>query len=509
VNHERSAGVLLHPTALPSPFGIGDFGPQAASYVAWLARAGVRWWQVLPLGPPGPGNSPYSATSSFAGNPAMLSPLALVEDGLLEESDLASVPEFPEFAIDFGWVSAFKAQLLDAVYDRLKAAPRDDFSAELDDFRKRHESWLRDYSLFAALKEAHHGAPWYEWPQELKRREPRVLESWREEHHRAVEKIELGQMLFFRQLNRLRNVAAERGVRILGDLPIFVARDSADVWSHPELFRLDDELRPTVVAGVPPDYFSPTGQLWGNPLYDWDRHSADGYRWWIHRLRHCLEMVDMVRLDHFRGFAGYWEVTAEAPDASGGRWVAGPGRPFFDAVAGELGGLPFLAEDLGEITPDVVELRKQLGLPGMAVLHFGFSPRDRSAFIPYAHEKDLAVYTGTHDNNTTVGWFHEDASDAEKDLVQKYTAADGSNVHWDLIRLAMASVARFAVVPHQDLAGLGSDCRMNTPGVAEGNWGFRLTPWMLGTEIRDQLAEMVWTYGRMIRPAEPDGDGAG
>jgi 4-alpha-glucanotransferase len=332
-------------------------------------------------------------------------------------------------------------------------------------------------------------------------REPQALIGWMQEHRQEVDFVEFCQFFFFRQWTALRDWAREMGVGIFGDVPIFVAGDSAEVWAHPELFLLNDERRPTVVAGVPPDYFSETGQLWGNPLYNWEQMGADGFSWWIARLRHTLELVDLVRLDHFRGFASYWEVPADAETAVHGRWQPGPGLPFFDAVRKALGALPLVAEDLGEITPDVVALRKELGIPGMAILHFAFSPEPRSTFIPYALDRNMVIYTGTHDNNTTVGWYLEDASDEEKDLVRRYAGSSGQDVHWDLIRLALASVADTAIVPHQDLAGLGADCRMNTPATGEGNWRFRISPQMLGEDIQVRLWDMVEAYGR--EPAEP------
>ncbi len=493
---QRAAGVLLHPTSLPSPDGIGDLGPGARGWVHWLADAGVRWWQVLPLNPPGPGQSPYSALSSFAGNPLLVSADELVREGLLVEADLDDRPRFPDGAVDFAAAIPWKDRLLRRSFDRFLADLPEKKVEALERFRQVHGGWLRDWAPFAAIKDAHGGAPWYEWPTELRRRDADGVAAWCRDHRDEVRFAEFCQFLFFRQWTAVRAHASQHGIHILGDMPIFVAYDSADVWGRRDHFLLDDEGRRLVVAGVPPDYFSATGQLWGNPLYDWQRLAADGYAWWIDRLHQTLALVDAVRIDHFRGFAAHWEVPAGDDVASGGRWVPGPGRHFFDTVREALGELPLVAEDLGEITPDVVELRRQLGLPGMAVLHFAFSPEPRSEFIPYALERDQVVYTGTHDNNTTVGWYHEDASDAERDLVRRYCASDGAEVHWDLIRLAMASVCDLAVVPFQDLAGLGSDCRMNRPSVAEGNWRFRVTDWMLADGIRDRLAELVWVYGR-------------
>ncbi len=492
---------MLHPTCLPSRFGIGDLGPSAAAYVRWLAGAGVHWWQVLPLHPPGPGNSPYSALSTFAGNELLVSPELLMDDGLLSDDDLAEVSDLPDEWVEFDEVVPRKLDLLQRAFARYSTGRFADLERLLEAFRTLHVEWLGDYALFRAIRDAHGRAPWYRWQRELARRDPGALSAWREAHRAEVEFVEFCQMLFFRQWAGLHQLAAGAGVRIFGDLPIFVARDSADVWANPELFRLDDELEPTVVAGVPPDYFSASGQLWGNPLYDWQLMADHGYSWWVSRVRHELEMVDQLRLDHFRGFAACWEVDASEATAVNGRWSPGPGRALFDAIRDALGSLPLVAEDLGEITPDVIALRKELGLPGMAILHFGFQPRPRSSFIPYAHERDLVVYTGTHDNNTTVGWYLEDASDGEADLVRRYAASSGAEIHWDLVRVAMGSVADTAIVPHQDLVGLGSDCRMNTPSVGEGNWRFRITRSMLAEEVQLRLRDLIEIYGREVAPA--------
>jgi len=492
----RTAGVLLHPTSLPSRYGIGDLGPEAFRYVQWLADAGVGWWQVLPLNAPGPGNSPYSATSTFAGNEWLISPELLVEDALLESEELEEAAIFPADRVAFDELIPWKKRVLRAAFQRFRNLQPPDLVQELAMFRNAHAEWLEDFALFLALKRDHGGAAWYDWPRPLAHHEPQAIEDWRCQHADQVEMVIFCQYLFFRQWAAVRRAADEAGVRILGDLPIFVALDSADVWAHPELFLLDDERRPTVVAGVPPDYFSPTGQLWGNPLYDWGKMAADGYVWWIDRLRHALSMADVIRLDHFRGFQAYWEVPAGNKVATDGRWVPGPGRELFEALRAAFGGLPLIAEDLGEITEDVIALRRAVGLAGMAVLQFGFSPQPRSTFIPYALESDLVVYTGTHDNNTTAGWYSDDADEAERDLVRRYVGSDGTEIHWDMVRMAMASTPDLAIVPHQDLAGLGSDCRMNTPGQAEGNWEFRILPWTLKEEIRNRLADLIWVFGR-------------
>ena len=493
---DRACGIVLHPTCLPGPHGIGDLGPAAHRYLEWLARAGARWWQVLPLHPVGPGWSPYAATSTFAGNAALVSPELLLEDGLLEPGDLAVAPGLSPFKVEFERAAPYKQALLKRAFQRFSTRGPAKLEGAFEEFRKEHAGWLPEYSAFAALKRAHRGAPWHKWPEELSLRRPGPLGAWLSKHQQELLFEEFCQFLFFSQWRALRGHARSLGISILGDVPIYVADDSADVWANRELFQLDARGRPAVVAGVPPDYFSETGQLWGNPLYDWQALEASKYAWWIARLRATLELVDVVRLDHFRGFAGYWEVPAGRKTAVVGRWVAGPGRKLFEAVRAALGELPIVAEDLGVITEDVVALRDGLDLPGMAVLQFAFSPSPRSTFVPYLLRHNTVVYTGTHDNNTTLGWYLGDASEAEKDYVRRYLGTDGHEIHWDLIRLALSSVADLAVVPHQDVAGLGGDCRMNTPSTAVGNWQFRLTEWMLSEELRDRFAELAWLYGR-------------
>ncbi|MCK5408270.1 MAG: 4-alpha-glucanotransferase [Candidatus Krumholzibacteria bacterium] len=492
VSMKRSAGVLLHPTCLPSAFGIGDLGPAAHAYLDWLAAAGISWWQILPLHPPGPGNSPYSATSTFAGNPLLISPALLLDDGLLSANDLEDGPELADAWVDFSVVVPWKRHILQRAFDRSNKR-NGPMAAELESFRETNRGWLDDYALFAALKTAHDGAPWYDWPADLAMHKSGPLGEWRGDHENEIAFEVFVQLLFHRQWRALREHAADLGIGILGDVPIFVAHDSAEVWAHPELFQMDEARKPLVVAGVPPDYFSPTGQLWGNPLYDWTRMAEDDYAWWIERLRHTLATVDLIRLDHFRGFAAYWEVPATADVATNGRWVQGPGRHFFDAVSEALGGLPFVAEDLGDITEDVVMLRNDLGLPGMAVLHFGFSTDPRSSFIPYAHTRNLVVYTGTHDNNTAVGWFEREATGRQKEQVLECIEhrCHPAGINWELIRLAMSSPAWLAIIPAQDILGLGPEGRMNHPGTIRGNWSWRLGPGQLNTQASGQLARLT------------------
>lgn len=497
----RSSGILVHPTSLPSQHGIGDLGPAAHEFLSWLGRAGARWWQVLPLCPPGPGFSPYSGTSTFAGNPWLISPDLLVEDGLLNRAEISHPPTFPQGRVDLNRMQRWKRTLFETAWSRFQSMGAGELSEAHQAFCLDQRRWLRDFALFSALKEHHGGDSWLDWEPAVVRREPEALEAAERQLSGPIGLHQFLQFLFFRQWGRLKSAAEAAGISLMGDVPIFVAMDSAEVWARPELFHLDASRRPTVVAGVPPDYFSATGQRWGNPLYNWERHEEEDFAWWIARTVHTLETVDLVRLDHFRGFAACWEIPTDCPTAVDGRWVPGPGRKLFDALQRAVGGLPFVAEDLGEITPDVLELRDGLGLPGMAILHFAFSPHPRSTFLPYRLRPASVVYTGTHDNNTTVGWYREDATDAERDFVRRYAASDGTDIHWDLIRLALASVADLAIVPFQDLLGLGSEARMNTPGRPDGNWLYRLADGDDDPGTADRFRSLVETYGRL--EAEP------
>jgi len=504
---QRRAGVLLHPTSLPGPHGIGSLGRSAQGFVDFLRRALQSLWQVLPLGPTGYGDSPYQSFSSFAGNPLLVDFPLLLEEGLLLpreiETALDGREDFPADRIDYGAVIPFKQAVLRRVHAAWKRRSGSALQEELAEFCRRNAFWLDDYSLFMGLKRryaARGGGVWARWPQELVRREPAALEAARRELAAAVSEHKLYQFLFFRQWQALKRYANGQGVRIIGDIPIFVAYDSADVWAHQELFRLDREGNPTVVAGVPPDYFSSTGQLWGNPLYDWSRHQATGYRWWIDRIRSKLQSVDFLRLDHFRGFEAYWEVPAGDETAENGRWVKGPGLPLFETLAGALGSLPLIAEDLGYITDEVVELRERLRLPGMKVLQFAFDGDTSNNLLPHNYSEDCVVYTGTHDNDTTLGWY-QTQDEPTRDFVRRYLARDGHDISWDLVRLAFASVGRTAVVPLQDLMNLGSEARMNFPSRAQGNWQWRYQDWMLRGEIADRLRELTELYYRF--PEDP------
>ncbi len=503
----RSSGILLHPTSLPGRYGIGDLGPEAFKFVDFLQETGQSVWQVLPLGPTGYGDSPYQSFSSFAGNPLLISPDLLVADGLLTADDLGEVPDFPEDRVDFGSVIDYKQRLLRRAYDNFLGSGTTELREQFLRFAHQSAWWLDDYALFRALKDAHGGAEWTQWDRHLRDREDLALHFFRENHYEDLSRQRFVQFLFFRQWLGLAHYAAARGVRIIGDIPIFVAHDSADVWSNRHLFFLDEDGQPTEVAGVPPDYFSADGQLWGNPLYRWEVMQQDGYRWWMSRLRATLSLVDIVRLDHFRGFEKYWSVPAGEKTARNGCWVEGPGADFFETIARTLGSLPIIAEDLGLITAEVRELRLRFGLPGMQVLQFAFSPDPAADSLkPYSFTPDTVVYTGTHDNDTTLGWFTDTRStastldrqqaEAEREFIRNYLGVDGREIHWDFIRLALSSVARLAIIPLQDILGLGSKARMNVPSRESDNWAWRMLSGQLTAEITARLAMMADIYGR-------------
>jgi 4-alpha-glucanotransferase len=498
VDSRRVSGILLHITSLPSPYGIGDLGSAAYRFADFLTRTNQRLWQVLPLGPVGFGASPYSSTSTFAGNPLLISPEPLVEYGLLDEEDLAPLAELPDDHVDYERVEARKLDVLRTAFERFEADRSAVSEANLGQFRDDQASWLDDYALYAALKDAHDGAPWSEWDPALVRRDPDALERAREEHAEAVRMHVFWQYLFHRQWTALQSYCHARDIRLFGDLPIYVARDSADVWAHQDLFRLDEDGQPTVVAGVPPDYFSPEGQRWGNPIYRWDTMRENGYTWWKDRLRRTLERVDLVRIDHFRGFDAYWEIPAEEETAVNGEWKEGPGLSFFEALEAELGPLPIVAEDLGVITDSVEALRDDLGVPGMAVLQFAFEDDPSNEFLPHNYRRNLVAYPGTHDNNTTVGWWNEELTSTEaRDFARSYLDLDtDADVHEQALRVLMASVADRVVVPLQDVLGLDADARMNTPGDPNGNWTWRLAPDQVTDAAEERLTTLTRIYGR-------------
>lgn len=497
---DRAAGILLHPTSLPGPYGVGDLGPAAHAWVRWLAASGCRLWQTLPLGPTGYADSPYQSLSAIAGNPLLLSPDLLLEDGLLAPEELDARPAFAEDRVDYSTVIEWKAGMLRRVAEEFASRASPDLRRSHDEYLQAQADWVEDFALFMALKQTHAGAPWTEWPDDLRRRQPAALAAAGERLAPEVAAHRLYQFLFARQWGALAEAAHSQGIILVGDVPIFVAHDSADVWSHPQLFHLDDAGLPTSVAGVPPDYFSPTGQRWGNPLYRWDVMQVDGYAWWIRRLRAVLGQADRIRLDHFRGFEAYWEVPAAAPTAETGRWVPGPGKRFLRAVKDALGALPIIAEDLGVITPGVVKLRDGFALPGMKILQFAFSGDAAHEFLPHNYPVRCVVYTGTHDNDTVVGWYAS-APESERDFCRRYLACDGSEIAWDLIRAAWASVAEWTVAPLQDLLSLGPEARMNYPSRAEGNWGWRLRAGDLTDGLAARLRDLNVIYGRVQPPA--------
>jgi 4-alpha-glucanotransferase len=493
----RAAGVLLHPTSLPGPHGSGDFGAAAFHFVDWLVGAGQRLWQVLPLGGIGPGHSPYMSTSAFAGNVLLIDLDELHRRGWLESGDLEPLAAFSERSVAFESVVPYRLERLAKAAGRFAAAARADERAELAAFEAAHAHWLPDYALFMALAE-HHGAEWVDWEPALARRDAAALKAAAAAHAERIAFWTFCQWCFHRQWARLRAYAGERGVRIVGDVPIFIAHQSADVWAHRDLFQLDAGGRPTVVAGVPPDLFSATGQRWGNPLYRWDAHARDGYAWWIARIRHTLTLADLARVDHFRGFAGHWEIAADEPTAINGRWLPGPGAALFDAITAALGLLPLIAEDLGVITPDVDSLRRQFGFPGMQVLQFAWGQGDGSAnrYLPHNHQPDAVTLTGTHDNDTSVGWWAT-APDAVRSHLRDYLATDGHDIAWDMIRAASASVSDLAIVPLQDVLGLSGEHRMNVPGLGDGNWRWRFAWSDVRPHHAERLLRLTRLYGRV------------
>lgn len=481
----RASGVLLHPTSLHGPHGCGDLGPSAYHFVDWLVTAGQRLWQILPLSVIGAGNSPYTSPSAYAGNVLLI--------------HLANEPEpepaFDAQRVDYDAVIPWRTGRLRKAAARFAAQGTAAERASFDAFCESHRGWLDDYTLFMALSQQHPGVDWCDWEPALARRDAQALQAARARHAEEMAFHAYGQWRFYDQWARLRAYANERGVKVVGDAPIFLAFHSVEVWARPELFELDESRRPHVVAGVPPDYFSATGQRWGNPLYRWSAHAAENYAWWIDRIRRTLELVDIVRIDHFRGFADYWEIDAGEPTAIHGRWRPGPGAALFDAVAQALGPSPIIAEDLGIVTPEVHALRRRFKFPGMRVLQFAFAEGNRNPYLPHHHEPDSVVYTGTHDNDTARGWWAS-ASEHERTHASAYLATDGHEIHWDLIRAALASVADTAIVPMQDVLGLGSEHRMNRPGEASGHWEWRFRWEQVGPEHAARLAALSRLYGR-------------
>jgi len=506
----RTAGVLCHVTSLPGAGGSGDLGETAFRFVDWLAQTGQGIWQVLPLGPPGFGDSPYQGLSAFAGNPLLVGLDRLVAEGWLTKKQLRNTSPFNATAVDFGAVRPYRVSLLAEAFERFNKKAPSEQRDEFEKFRTEQGHWLHHYALFAALKADSGGRAWTDWSPELIAREPDALEAASARLEAEIDREGFIQFQFDRQWRALKTYAAERKIQIMGDVPIFVSHDSVDVWTNQHLFELDAQGHSLLVAGVPPDYFSETGQLWGNPMYRWGVMAQDGFQWWVDRLKHALGQFDLVRLDHFRGFEAYWEIPGDAPTAASGRWVTGPGALFFQTLRDKLGKLKLIAEDLGLITPAVDALREQFELPGMRVLQFAFGDDPKSTeYQPHNYPRNCVVYTGTHDNDTAVGWFRSTPDDTttrdpemiarEQKRTLRYLGTTGREIHWDLIRLALASVADVAIIPMQDILGLGAEARMNVPGSASGNWTWRFGQKQVTKKVTNRLAELTHVYERGVR----------
>lgn len=498
----RRSGILVHPTSFPSPYGIGDLGKTAYDFIDFLKKANQTLWQCLPLGPTGFGDSPYQAYSAFAGQPLLISPDKLIELKLLSKDDLVDMPEWNKDLVEYERVTAFKTALLKKAYQNFLHVPNLVLRSEYSTFCKEHEFWLTDYALFMALKDHQNGKKWTEWDEEYKNPTKETKAKALKDLEDSVNYYCFVQFIFFRQWYELKKYANEHDVQIIGDIPIFVSPDSSDAWANKELFQLDDEGYPTVIAGVPPDYFSKTGQIWGNPLYNWDYHKKTNYEWWIQRIRHQLTQTDIFRIDHFRGFEAYWSIPVGEETAINGKWVKGPGNDFFDHIMKAFDGeLPIIAEDLGIITPEVEALRDDYNLPGMRILQFAFNDLGDSSYLPYNYVENCVCYTGTHDNDTTVGWYLK-ASPESQDKARRYLSCDGRNIHWDMIRLAMGSVARYVIFPLQDIFGLDSDARMNTPGTSKNNWAWCFKQTDIQDWMPSYLNDLSKVFWRNQKPAE-------
>ncbi|KUK47110.1 MAG: 4-alpha-glucanotransferase [Anaerolinea thermophila] len=492
---KRSSGILLHVSSLPGSDGIGDFGDSAYAFVEFLAATNTKFWQVLPLNPTGYGNSPYQGLSASAGNPLFISLDDLVELKLLSPSDLSKRPHFPRTKVNFGMVIPWKMEKLHKAFLNFEQSQSPDLSKQFKAFCSAQTNWLDDFALFMTIKDQHDLRAWDTWSDGLRFRDPVALRKFEKENRTAVEEQKFFQFIFFQQWKKLKKFANDKGIQIIGDIPIFVGYDCADTWTHPDLFYFDKEYKPTVVAGVPPDFFSRTGQLWGNPLYDWKKHKSSNYAWWIERIQNTLDMVDIIRLDHFRGFAGYYEIPAGSKTAEIGKWVKGPGNSLFNALYKHFGDLPFIAEDLGVMTPDVVELRERYQLPGMKIVQFGFNPNPEVDFQPHHLTRNSVAYTGTHDNETVKGWFNSLPADA-KAYFKAYVGNTKESPSKAMVRLLWQSVSVFAIAPMQDLLDLGNEARMNFPGTLGNNWEWKLDKKWDSARLRKWLAEFNHLYSR-------------
>jgi 4-alpha-glucanotransferase len=491
----RSSGILLHPTSLPGSFGSGDLGAAAYEFIDWLSSAGQSLWQMLPIGPAGMANSPYMSLSAFAGSPLLIDLRELAESGWLTPEDLGGISGFSQRRVEYARVAQTRAIALAKAAKNFFQKRTGEQCHQFEEYCEAEKGWLEDYSLFQALNSQRGGKLWVTWDRDLVRRKGPALKKTAKELREQIDFHKFVQWCFARQWNAVKEYARERNVRLVGDIPIFVAHHSADVWANQEAFFLDENGMPTVVAGVPPDYFSEDGQRWGNPLYRWNVMKRQGYAWWIERFRRTFALFDILRIDHFRGFEGYWEIPASEKTARRGRWVKGPGEELFREIKKNLGALPIIAEDLGLITPEVTALRKKFNFPGMKVLQFAFMDSPDDKFLPHNYESNYVVFTGTHDNDTTRGWY-EKASERERDFVRRYCKTDGHEIQWDLIKLALQSVADIAMIPLQDIIGLGAEGRMNYPGTVEGNWEWRFTADQIAPWATGRLYEMTALSGR-------------
>ena len=494
----RASGVLLHPTSLPSRFGIGDLGENAYRFVDFLANSDQQIWQILPIGPTGYGNSPYLSYSALAGNPLLISPEILQQQGLLTLESVQHPPDFPLDRVEFDWVIQTKMPLLRQASDRFKSQASTEENSEFNRFCNRHNDWLSDYALFMSLKAAHGGSGWNQWSPEIASRQPQAMAEWATKLADDIFFHKFVQYQFFCQWQNLKQYANEKGVRLFGDIPIYVAHDSVDVWAHRDIFRLDPETgEAALMAGVPPDYFSETGQLWGNPVYNWEELEKTDFKWWIRRVEAILEYVDIIRIDHFRGFQAYWAVPQGEDTAMNGTWLDAPGAKFFQLLEKKLGILPIVAEDLGVITPEVEALRDEFSFPGMKILQFAFDDDRANGFLPFNYtDRNCVVYTGTHDNNTTVGWFNERSSEAQANVVDYLGCVGDDGIHWAMIRLALGSVGNTVVLPFQDVLGLGTDAKMNTPSQPTGNWSWRCRAEAFNEELSGRMRYLTYLYGR-------------
>ena len=493
----RTSGILLHPTSLPSPYGIGDLGKAAYDFIDFLEKAGQHLWQILPLTPTGYGNSPYSSFSAFAGQPLLISPEHLEKMGLLEEWELDTAPENNEDLVEYDKVSKWKTQIFKLAFSRFEMKEDKELKKQYRQFVKENTYWLNDYAIYMACRDMQGQKEWFKWDEKYRKSTQKVKAELKKTLKDEIKYYCFIQFLFYKQWAELKVYANEKGIKIIGDMPLFVSLDSADVWANPKLFQLDSKGYPTKVAGVPPDYFSETGQLWGNPLYNWEVHEKNQFQWWVARVRHQLALSDYLRIDHFRGLESYWAVPAEEETAINGTWVKAPGKALFETIEQELGkGLPIIAEDLGTITPEVIELRDHFGFPGMKILQFAFESEEESSFLPHQFTTTNCVcYTGTHDNNTTRGWY-DSASEYSRDKVRRYMNTDANSIHWDFLRTCLGTIADYAIIPMQDILGLGEEGRMNVPGVAENNWAWRYRKEDISDGLAEGLKETTRLYGR-------------